>query len=231
MKWIALTIGSVLCLLEVVVVIAYFKTFNGSISLDNQAWNTFGQVFNGFVMALLTGLNVLIFYKISNSIEENTKNRAVKQTIFEAQLVITQMRVKLYEELSLLINDITVDLYQDNRNEGRIMQLKKILMRIEYSYLFKSKKFKEGSVLSSLSENVLNMIKCGNTEGIVTGLGSLIKIMEIFIFTQMLIGRDVEEYIDKHKGNIDSTFGYVDQLVSDIELANKSSSKYTNEKQ
>lgn len=228
MKWVAFIIGCVLCFLEIVVVIAYFKTFNGSISLDNQAWNTFGQVFNGFVMAVLTGLNILIFYKISNSIEENTKNRAAKQTLFEAQLIITQMRVKRYEELRLLIDDIMIDSFRDNINEERIEQLKKALMKMDISFIFRTDNIEDGSIVFPKSQEILNLIEKredGYMNELSIKLTSLITLMELYIFTQMLKNSGTEEYMDNHKGEFDSVFSCIDQYIRNFHASkNKPSS-------
>lgn len=218
MKKMALIIGFLLCLLEVVVVVVYF-IFNGPFSLNSQDWATFNQVVNGCVMAALTGVNILIFYKISNTIEENTKNRAIKQTLFEAQLIITQMRVKRYEELSLLINEIVVDLFQNKIYEDRIKQIKKILMNIDQSFLFQKDNFKDGSFLFSSIEDICALIE-GKEDGYMDKLSDKLigfkATMEMYIFGQMLREHDTMEYIKNHKGDIDSTFSCLDQIISDF---------------
>lgn len=219
MKWIALILGALLCLFEIVVVIVYFIIFNGGISINNQDWSTFSQILNGCVMAVLTGINIWIFYKISNSIEENTENRAAKQTLFEAQLVITQMRVKWYEELSQLINDIKVDLSKLQINESNIDQLKKKLMKIDQSFLFKNDILGDSGFLFPLSEEILNLIKErkeGYIDKLQDKLTSLMSIMELYIITQMLRDHEVAKYINSHKGDIDSTFSCMDQFAKEF---------------
>ena len=70
MKKGVITICVIIGLLEVMLVIAYFSVFNGAISTDHQDWNTFLQIFNGFVMAILTAFNIYIFYQLTVAIED-----------------------------------------------------------------------------------------------------------------------------------------------------------------
>lgn len=228
MKKIVLVIVLLLCLLEILVMVIYFKIFNGPISLNSQDWGIFSQVFNGCIMAALTGINIWIFYKISNSIEENTRNRAVKQILFEAQLVITQMRVKQYDEISLLVNEIKVDLFRGKMNEDAIEQFKKKLMKIDQSFLFKNDNLEDSCFLFSLSKEVLELIaerKEGYMDELLQKMTNLVATMEIYTVSQMLRDRDVMEYMNNHKGYIDSTFSCIDQFANKFsEFANKSSS-------
>lgn len=226
MKKIVLVIVLLLCLLEIIVMVVYFKIFD-ALSFESQDWAIFNQIFNGCIMAVLTGINIWIFYKISNTIEENTKNRATRQTLFEAQLIVTQMRVKKYEELTQLINDIIVDLYQKEIHEDKIERLKKILMRIDVSFLFRNDNLEDIGFLFSLSKDIIDLMnerKEGNAEKLADKLNDFIIAMEMYIFSQMLRGRDVEEYISAHKGDIDSTFNSINQFVNRFnEFVSKSS--------
>lgn len=242
-KGIALIIGALLCVLEVVVVAFYFKTFNGGISIDNQDWATFSQILNGCVMALLTGINIGIFYKISEFIESNAKERAkiseenadkradksneeaktraIKQTLFEAQLIITQMRVKHYEELSQLINEIKVDLFQGTPNKGRIEQLKKNFIKIDESFLFKNDNLEGKGLFFELSQKILTLLKQENInekhiEDTVKTLTSFVYSMELHIIAQMLRDQDIVGYMNKHKGNLDSAFNCIDQFTQKL---------------
>ena len=82
MRKVIITTCIVIGLLEVMLVIAYFSIFNGAISTDHQDWNTFLQIFNGFVMAVLTAVNIYIFYQLTVAIEDKNQKRAVKEKIF-----------------------------------------------------------------------------------------------------------------------------------------------------
>lgn len=217
-KYIVLIAGSLLCVFEVAVVGFYFKTFNGGISIDNQDWATFSQILNGCVMALLTGINILIFYKIYVFIEDNAKKRTLKQTLFEAQLIITQMRMKHYEELSPLVNDIKVDLFKGTPNEDRIEQLKKNFMKIDQSFLFKNDNIEDDGLLFQFSQKILTLLKqrdCNETHigYTVKTLTHFMYSMELHIIAQMLRDHDIVEYMNKHKGNLDSAFSCVDQFA------------------
>ncbi len=218
MKWTVLIIGTLLCLFELAVVAVYFITFNGGISIHRQDWATFSQILNGCVMAVLTGVNIWIFYKISNSIEENTKNRVAKQILFETQLVITQMRVKRYEEFSQLINDIKVDLYKNRISEPNIEQLKKSLMKVDHSFLFKNDDLEDSGFLFPSTKKIIEILKErkeGYMDKLEDNLTNFLSLMEIYIINQMLRDHDVVKYINSHRGNIDSTFSCMDQFAKD----------------
>ena len=50
MKKSIITICTIIGLLELGVIVAFFCVFNEGISIDNQDWGTFIQIFEGFIM-------------------------------------------------------------------------------------------------------------------------------------------------------------------------------------
>ena len=120
MKKILIPICSIIVLFEIVAIVVYFVTFNGGLSTTNQDWDTFIQIFNGLIITILTVVNIFVFYHLTVVIEDKNQERAVKEKVFEAQSVITQMRVKQYEEVKGLIYDVIAFIAKKNKDEGVI---------------------------------------------------------------------------------------------------------------
>lgn len=106
MKRTIIAVCTIIGLLELAMIVIYFVVFNGGLSTANNDWDTFIQIFNGFIMTILTAVNIYVFYHLTIVIEDKNQERAVKEKVFEAQSVITQMRVKQYEEVRNLIYNV-----------------------------------------------------------------------------------------------------------------------------
>ena len=159
MKKIIITVCAKIGLLELGVIVAYFCIFNGEISTVNQDWDTFIQIFNGLVMAILTAVNIYIFYQLTVAIEDKNQERIIKQKISDAQTIITQMRLGEYERVKSLINDIIKDIRCKIINEQRLFSLIKELESISSSLLFKNGKISEQGVLNDTTNNILSLTK------------------------------------------------------------------------
>lgn len=122
-------ICTIIGLLELMVIVAYFSIFNGNISTNNQDWGLFIQIFNGLIMAILTAVNIYIFYKLNITIENKNQERNIKEKIDKVQSVITQLRVNQYEEIRSLITDVKVELMRNVFNPQNIFKLQKNLWK------------------------------------------------------------------------------------------------------
>ena len=131
MKFVAYIFCGLFCAFEIVLLVFYFKTFNGTISLNTDDWALFCQLANGLVIAFLTIINIAVFYKISISLD-------VKGKLFEAQSIITQMRVKQYENIRDLIKRIQVQVLQGSLVRNDVEELKKSFMVMDNSFLYKN---------------------------------------------------------------------------------------------
>ena len=220
MKKGVITICVIIGLLEVMLVIAYFSVFNGAISTDHQDWNTFLQIFNGFVMAVLTAINIYIFYQLTVAIEDKNHKRAVKEKVFEAQSIITQMRVKKYEAVSSLIYDVIACVLQRKKDEGEQTLLMKKLAEIDGSLLFKNYHLEDAPILEGISntvitnlENLRTNFNDTNLQALLSSLTAYLRLMEIHIVGQMVIDKDVEAYIKDDDNNVDCTISCVRQVL------------------
>lgn len=222
MKKAIIAICTVIGLLELFVIIAYFRIFNGEISTVNQDWDTFIQIFNGLVMAILTAVNIYIFYQLTVAIEDKNQERIIKQKISDAQTIITQMRLGEYERVKSLINDIIKDIRCKIINEQRLFSLIKELESISSSLLFKNGKISEQGVLNDTTNNILSLTKNVATlssneklrEEFIAALKTYILIMEMYIVRQLVSSEDIEKYIRKRMDTpeIDCTISCITEL-------------------
>ena len=222
MKKIIITVCAIIGLLELGVIVAYFCIFNGAISSANQDWDTFIQIFNGLVMAILTAVNIYIFYQLTVAIEDKNQERIIKQKISDAQTIITQMRLGEYERVKSLINDIIKDIRCKIINEQRLFSLIKELESISSSLLFKNGKISEQGVLNDTTNNILSLTKNVATlssneklrEELIATLKTYILIMEIYIVGQLVSSEDIEKYIRKRMDTpeIDCTISCITEL-------------------
>ncbi len=201
-------------------VIAYFSIFNGAISTDHQDWNTFLQIFNGFVMAVLTAVNIYIFYQLTVAIEDKNQKRAVKEKIFEAQSVITQMRVKQYEEVSTAIYNVIAVIIRRKADNGEQESLLKKLAEIDGSLLFKNYHLTDAPILQELSQQIMTGFETlalnnnkDNMESLLNSMTAYLRLMETYIVSQMIIDKDVEAYIKDDDNNVDCTISCVRQVL------------------
>lgn len=204
------------CAFEIVLLVMYFKTFNGTISPNTEDWALFCQLTNGLVMAFLTIINIAVFYKISILLD-------VKGKLFEAQSIITQIRVKQYEYLRNLIKNIQVQLIRKNLNTLDIEELKKGLMEMDNSYLYKNDNMKDPIFFHSLINKICNDYKIVNNQVIVgdsknayINLSFFLQVFEFYIIQQMIRDKEQKKYIEKNKGFIDSTIVCFHEMEQEI---------------
>ena len=215
-----IAIGVIIGIFQLAVIVVYFCLFNGGISSSHQDWDTFLQIFNGFVMAVLTAINIYIFYQLTVAIEDKNQERAVKEKVFEAQSVITQMRVRQYEEVKVLIYDVIAVIAKKKKENGELDLLHKKLVELDNSLLFKNYKLQDASILEGASLKIIDVIKKiqSNESGInitafTSSLTTYIKLMETYIIHQMIIDKDVEKYVCANATNIDCTISCVAQVL------------------
>lgn len=219
MKKVIITTCIAIGLLEAVLIVSYFSIFNGTISTDNQDWDTFLQIFNGFVMAVLTAVNIYIFYQLTVAIEDKNQKRAVKEKIFEAQSVITQMRVKQYEEVSTAIYNVIAVIIRRKADNGEQESLLKKLAEIDGSLLFKNYHLTDAPILQELSQQIMTGFETlalnnkDNMESLLNSMTAYLRLMETYIVSQMIIDKDVEAYIKDDDNNVDCTISCVRQVL------------------
>lgn len=218
-----IAIGVIIGIFQLAVIVVYFRLFNGGISSSHQDWDTFLQIFNGFVMAILTAVNIYIFYQLTVAIEDKNHTRAVKEKVFEAQSVLTQMRVKKYEDVSSLIYDVMTMILTQKSDNGEVLLLKKKLTEIDGSLLFKNNNLKDAPMMENLSvsimtdlDNVMNTHSDSDLQSLIASVTNYLRIMEVYIVGQMIIDTEVGDYVINNKNNIDCTISCVSQVLEGV---------------
>lgn len=215
------TICIIFIIFEIIFLYLYFKTFNGAISLDSNDWALFCQLANGSIITVLTIINIGVFYKISKSLD-------VKGKLFEAQSIITQMRIKQYENIRDLIKKIQVQLIRKKLDHNDVDELKKNFMAMDNSFLYKNDKISDPSFFRALIEEILKNLEDANKQDETYNLlSNYIKIFEFYIIQQLTRDKDLKEYINNNKNNIDSTLICLNQFERDVikKITNKEQAK------
>ena len=233
MKRTIIAVCTIIGLLELAMIVIYFVVFNGGLSTANNDWDTFIQIFNGFIMTILTALNIYVFYHLTVVIEDKNQERAVKEKVFEAQSVITQMRVKQYEEVRTLIYDVISIIAKKKEDNGEFDLLHKKIVELNESFLFKNYNLDDPSILEEPSLKIIKTIKDiqTNVENIdydtfITSLTAYIKFIESYIIGQMTTtDKNVGNYICYNSRNVDCTISCVVQFFDrTLKEINKSES-------
>ena len=191
MKIVAYIFCGLFCAFEIVLLVMYFKIFNGTISSNTEDWALFCQLANGLVIVFLTIINIAVFYKISISLD-------VKGKLFEAQSIITQMRVKQYENIRDLIKKIQVQVLQGSLIRCDVEELKKSFMVMDNSFLYKNDNIKDPTFFKHLIEEILNKLENIEKEEEYELLSNFIMIFEFYIIQQLTRDKHLKKYIKNH---------------------------------
>lgn len=223
MKMKFITLSVIFFLFEVTLLVLYFKTFTGNfstignLSTNTNDWQLFYQLANGTIMMVLTVFNIWIVYKISTSVEKNTSEREVKARLFEAQSIITQMRIRQYEDIRDIVKKLQVQVLNGKVIQADVYELKKALMGIDNSFLFKNDNIKDPIFFDDLIKKICDDFdKMINQEKTYTHMSNFIIALEFYIVQQLTRDKDLKEYIQKHKGYIDSTLICMEQIEKEV---------------
>jgi len=209
----------------IVCIILYFCLFNGQLSENSADWGNFGSYISGTIVPLLTIINIWLFYKLTVAVENNTNKRSVKSKVTEAQVLITNMRVRQYEELRRLVNDAKPDLYNGRYNATKIHEIKKRLMEVDSSFLYKTNNLEDESFLFPQAKKICDIISAidshiytekrytkEETDNLAIHLSEYISLMEIYILSQIIREPETQNYITKHRSDLDSTLCCIDKF-------------------
>lgn len=213
MKKLLIVFCSICILLEIAILVVYLKTFNGPVSQNVNDWNLFYQIANGIIIVILTIINIAVFYKISTTLD-------VKGKLFEAQSIITQMRIKDYEYIRDKVKEIQAQVIRGTIKKEDIEEYKKTLMSIDNSFLYKNDNISDPVFFKPQIKTILNDLNNYqniNKEQVYNDLSNFIISLEFYIVQQLIRDPDIKRYIKHNKGSIDSTIYCFDKLESDID--------------
>lgn len=223
-----------------IVIYNYCSVFSGGISQKISDWNLFMVIFNGIITAVLAVVNIGAIIKINTSIENNNKKRNVKNKIFEAQTILTKMRLEDYRIIKDIINEIKVSIYKKHPCSEKIDYLKKKLMEMDLSFLYKGQKMKDNPFLRSTTENLVVKLekfmtkveKCVEVEkneefDLQVCLTNFQNMMEFYIIFQLVCDKEVEKYISDNQEYMDCTISLMYDIAKDV--AKKRDAEQNNE--
>ena len=189
--------------------------FNDAVSSDIQSWGLFSQIINGVVIALLTSINIWFFYKISIAIDNNNKERSVEQRLFEAQKILTDMRVRQYEELSRIANQFKMSIIKGQENPQLLEQLKCQLRLMDDSWLYIYDKINKTSYIHGEIKEFFEGYNSMSPKDKVLQITYILTIVEFNIILQINRSKGVQKYIadSKNEDYIDSTLFYINQFL------------------
>ena len=222
MKRTIIAVCTIIGLLELAMIAIYFIVFNGGLSTANNDWDTFIQIFNGFIMTILTAVSIYVFYHLTVVIENKNQERAVKEKVFEAQSVITQMRIKQYEDVRTLIYKAIEIIARNKQYDENMDLLHRKIVELEDSFLFKNYNLKDSSMFEDESLAIAKFINLYkedinkvNKEDFVKSLINYIKLIEMYIIGQMTTtDNNVANYVKDNIFNIDCTISCVVQVFN-----------------
>lgn len=222
----------IILIAEIVFLILYFAKFKNGLSDKTDNWMLFSNILNGLAIVVLTTVNILIFYKISMNIEKNTHNRSMNDKMFEAQKIITQIRIDKYN----VIRELIYDVRNNNFPKDKMELLKNTLANeITGTYFFVNDKrlqYFEPFIESFIS--AFNLFESDREnkdywEKLFEQTNNILNALEITIIGQLVRDNDLEKYMNNNKGNMDSTITAIDDLL--IEYINEVKNKNTTQPQ
>ena len=238
-KWIiALLFISLACVIaNGIVLYQYRSVFNGNISQELNDWNLFIVIFNGVITTVLAVVNICAIIKINSTLDNNSENRHINNLLFEAQTILAKMRLDDYNVVKELINDIKVSIFKRHMSAEKIESLKKKLMEMDSSFLYKNQNLRDEPFLRPITkrlviqvDNFIHKIKDSKVveedeEELLHSLSSFQTIMEFYVISQLVRGNKVQNYISNHQNEIDSTvsciYDFAKELNEKIEEDNK----------
>lgn len=212
LKYFLLALISLTIVISVIVVICYFHIFSDGISYKSSDWNTFLTLFNGIVISILTSANVWVFFKLTSVIENNNSERAVKNRLFEAQSIITQMRVNAYNEILPILMDIVKDAHLLQFDMNKFVAFIKLIESNASSFLFCSNNIEEKSYLMKQTDEIayfsaeligISTLSKTQSEQLIKKIIKYRQLMESYIIGQLILDSDTERYI-RNSDNVKS---------------------------
>lgn len=86
----------------VVLLAIYFYLFHGGFSMDSDDWGNFGDFFGGISVALLTAMNVYIFYRLTRQMNERTDEHAIEQQRINAIVGRAEVQRFIFKQIDEL---------------------------------------------------------------------------------------------------------------------------------
>lgn len=225
-----LIVTCVICLLANAIVIFYYhNVFGGNLSHDLKDWGLFMVVFNGIITAVLAVVNIVAVIKINSSLENNSEKRHINNKLFEAQTILAKMRLDDYNLIKDLINEIKISIFKKRLSSETIELLKKKLMEMDNSFLYKNQNFHDQPFLRPLTMKLVEQIddfikkvkqtkevEAKDEEQLLKYLSSFQSTMEFYIVSQLVRSSKVQQYISNHQNEMDCTISCIYDFAKEL---------------
>lgn len=226
-----LIVTCVICLLANAIVIFYYhNVFGGNLSHDLKDWGLFMVVFNGIITAVLAVVNIVAVIKINSSLENNSEKRHINNKLFEAQTILAKMRLDDYNLIKDLINEIKISIFKKRLSSETIELLKKKLMEMDNSFLYKNQNFHDQPFLRPLTMKLVEQIddfikkvkqtkevEANDEEQLLKYLSSFQSTMEFYIVSQLVRSSKVQQYISDHQNEMDCTISCIYDFAKELD--------------
>lgn len=218
------------CLLANGIVVYYYcSMFGNSFSQETKDWNLFMIIFNGIITAVLAVVNISAVIKINTSIDNNSEKRYINNMLFEAQTILAKMRLDDYNLIKGLINEIKVAIFRKKLSSNTIVLLKKKLMEMDNSFLYKNQKLHDRPFLRPLTMNLVvqiddfvkkvkksNEVEAKDEEELLKYLSSFQNTMEFYIVSQLVRSSFIQKYISNNQDEMDCTISCIYDFAKEL---------------
>lgn len=216
-------------LIYCVVFICYLCVFNGELSTEVKEWDLFVLIFNGIITCILAVTNIFAIITINNTIENKNAERHIKDTLYEAETILTQIRFKEYADIRNEIVDLKASLFRKEISLNSIENLKKRLMAMDDSFLYKGQELHHKTIsqtfghslvtqIDSIKEKIKKNEKVQDMEltNLQHALSRFISILEFHIIAQLVRGEEVQTYISNNRSKIDSSISCIYEFAQKL---------------
>lgn len=94
----------IMIIMVVICLTLYFLVFH-TVGFNNQeAWSNFGSFFSGFLMPILTSINIFVFITLTSEIEQDRKCKKEQELQIQKEMQLMSLR---FEEVKNLNNALT----------------------------------------------------------------------------------------------------------------------------
>ncbi len=198
----------------VLIIGVYFHKFSSGISEDPSNWDLFISICNWAFISILTGLNVWVFFKLTTLISQNDNNRFIEDKVSRSENAILELRINDYKSLREQAINLKLAILRDNDLDSEFKAFMKVLLSMQNSRLFATTDNK-GSVLDEVVKYINEASKSHNSndEKLIYQIDSVLRTLEILIFSQQLRDDRILNEIRKYPNRFDATLVGIDNLV------------------
>ncbi|WP_270547273.1 hypothetical protein [Butyricimonas paravirosa] len=86
----------------------FLYKFHGESLNDFEYWSSLGSYFSGILIPILTTINIWVFIKLTQAINNDDEQRKKKELDYQRKLIITQIRQQELDHFSKIMNNALV---------------------------------------------------------------------------------------------------------------------------